>query len=226
TKSLPTSPDQMAGRGDYRDTSLDLNTRARSYLHANCSHCHRKWGGGNAEFQLLATLDLGDMGIVGVRPNQGTFNLVNAKLLAPHDPYRSVLFYRMSTLGPGHMPRLGTNTIDEAGVKLIHDWIASLPAAGLLGATSQRATLPTAAAVKDLRGANLGSDDEMKRRLDPLLASPSASLQLLHALADDSFPAKARDAVVNRATASETPEIRDLFERYLPEEKRIKRLGA
>ena len=37
-------------------------TAHRGYLHANCSHCHMKWGGGNAEFQLLATLDLDGMG--------------------------------------------------------------------------------------------------------------------------------------------------------------------
>jgi len=34
-----------------------------------------KWGGGNAEFQLLATLKLRDTGTLGVRPGQGTFEL-------------------------------------------------------------------------------------------------------------------------------------------------------
>src|SRR5207237_7054578 len=102
-----------------------------AYLHANCAHCHRKWGGGNAEFQLLATLDLPDTGTL-VRPGQGTFNIANARVLAAHDPYRSVVLYRMATLGPGRMPRIGSTLVDDAGVNLIHDWIAALPGAGIV----------------------------------------------------------------------------------------------
>ena len=137
TGPLPAEPAALPRLADYRDDSQDINFRARAYLHANCAHCHRRWGGGNAEFQLLATLDLGDMGIVGVRPGQGTLNIPNAKIVAANDPYRSALFYRISTVGPGRMPRIGSNLVDSAGVKLLHDWIAQLPAAGLLGATSR-----------------------------------------------------------------------------------------
>src|SRR5262249_37812707 len=122
-----------------RNEKEDLNLRARSYVHANCSHCHRKWGGGNAEFQLLATLDLADTG-TNVRPGQGTFNIPNARVLAPHDPYRSIVFYRMSTLGPGRMPRLGSTVVDEVGVKLIRDWIACMPGGGLVNDAHARAS--------------------------------------------------------------------------------------
>src|SRR5262249_24847963 len=145
-KPLPVSPEEMPHLVNYRDRLQPLNLRARSYLQSNCAHCHRKWGGGNAEFQMLATLELQDMGIVNVRPNQGTFNIPNAKVLSPGDPYHSVMFYRMSTLGPGHMPRMGSNVIDEAGVKLIHDWILSLPGTGLRadGQNHERDRLSTA----------------------------------------------------------------------------------
>src|SRR5438874_2459815 len=104
----------MAAKYSLGAQTLQLNT-------------DRDYGGGNAEFQLLATLELGDMGILGVRPAHGAFNLPNARLLAPHDPYRSIMFYRTSTLGPARMPRLGSNVVDEAGVRLLHDWIARLP---------------------------------------------------------------------------------------------------
>ena len=60
--SCPQPPEKLAKLADYRDAKADLDARARAYLHANCSHCHRKWGGGNAEFQLLATLPLKDTG--------------------------------------------------------------------------------------------------------------------------------------------------------------------
>src|SRR5205814_8348976 len=89
THPLPAPPEELPRLADYRDTKHDLNLRARAYLHANCAHCHRKWGGGNAEFQLLATLELGETGTL-VRPGQGTFNIANARVLAPHDPNRSV----------------------------------------------------------------------------------------------------------------------------------------
>ncbi|HLW64163.1 MAG TPA: PQQ-dependent sugar dehydrogenase, partial [Gemmataceae bacterium] len=80
TKPLPMPPEEMPHLVNYRDRGQPLDLRARSYLQSNCAHCHRKWGGGNAEFQMLATLELQDMGIVNVRPNQGTFNIPNAKV--------------------------------------------------------------------------------------------------------------------------------------------------
>jgi uncharacterized repeat protein (TIGR03806 family) len=225
TRPLPSPPEELPRLVDYRDGSQDLNLRARSYLHANCSHCHRKWGGGNAEFQLLATLDLADTGIVGVRPAQGTFNIANARILAPGDPYRSVLFYRTATLGLGRMPRLGSNVVDAAGAKLLHDWIARLPGTGVVGDGSSHASAKTAAAVDALRSAAGLSSADLAPRIDPLLTSTSAALRLMHALGDDRFPAAAREALVSRAVKSQTPEIRDLFERFLPEEQRVKRLG-
>src|SRR5262249_2532919 len=203
TRSLPAPPEELPRLVDYRDASQDLNLRARAYLHANCSHCHRKWGGGNAEFQLLATLELAETGTLGVRPGQGTFNLVNARILAAHDPYRSVLFYRMSTVGLGRMPRIGSGVVDEAGVRLIHDWIARLPGPGLGPDPPSQAAARTAAAVNQLRAADGAPAAELHRRIDPLLASMGAALRLAHALGDETFPARVRDVVVARAAASD-----------------------
>lgn len=195
TLSLPAPVEELPRLADYRDARQDLNLRARAYLHANCAHCHRKWGGGNAEFQLLATLDLADTGTL-VRPGQGTFNIANARVLAPHDPYRSVLLYRMSTLGPGRMPRIGSSVVDDAGVNLLHDWLASLPGPGIIAAAPR------------------GHDG---------LSSTSGALRLAVAAGKSAAP----DAnLVAQAMKSDQAEIRDLFERFLPEEKRIKRLGA
>src|SRR5439155_838240 len=197
TKPLPSPPEDMPRLVDYRDASKDINLRARSYLHANCSYCHRKWGGGNAEFQFLATLDLSDTGTLGVRPGQGTFNIPNAKILAAHDPYRSAMFYRMSTLGPGRMPRIGSNVIDEQGVKLIHDWIAQLPGAGLVADERTRALSAITATLKQLRSPDDASPDKFQKQLEPLLASTSAALQFAQSF--DGLPEKVRNAAVARA---------------------------
>jgi putative heme-binding domain-containing protein len=226
TQPLPAPPEGLPRLVDYRDDSQDMNLRGRSYLHANCSHCHRKWGGGNAEFQLLATLELGETAVLGVRPSQGTFNLPNARLLAPHDPYRSVIFYRLAKLGPGRMPRIASNAVDDAGAKLIHDWIAQLPGVGVVADAPSRAAAKIAANLKQLRTADSLTKAELHRLIDPMLVSTSAALQLMQAIADNALPASVRDAVVAQAAQSDTAEVRDLFERFLPEERRVKRLGT
>jgi uncharacterized repeat protein (TIGR03806 family) len=126
TKPLPKQPKDLPALVDYEDSHQSLDRRARSYLHANCSHCHRKWGGGNAEFQLLATQDLKDMGIVDRKAGQGTFDLSDPRILVPGDPERSLIVYRMKKLGLGRMPHVASLVVDEQGTKLIEDWVRSL----------------------------------------------------------------------------------------------------
>src|SRR5262249_31543170 len=92
----------------------------------NCAHCHRRGGGGSAAFDVQYSLPLAKTNLLGARPTQGTFNIHHAQVIAPGDPYRSVLFYRMSKLGHGRMPQFGSQLIDDEGLKLIYDWIVSL----------------------------------------------------------------------------------------------------
>ena len=208
---LPKPAAKMDRLVDYRSKSHDLDRRARSYLHANCSHCHRKWGGGNARFQLLATVDLAGTGTVNVRPGQGTFRMAQAKLLAPGDPYRSVLFFRMSKLGSGRMPRIGSSVIDTAGVGLIHDWIASLPAGSPDNNLAvERGRIATA------RG----------QEIDKLLGSTPGAIRLLQAIKRSELPAATGQQAIRVAASHQVALVRDLFEQFLPEEKRIKRLGS
>src|SRR5262249_52119789 len=128
TKPLPKPPEELPRLYDPENEQIDLDKRARSYLHANCAHCHMKWGGGNAEFQLLATLSLKAMGIVHTRPGQGTFDLKDPRILVPGDPDRSMIAYRMGKLGLGRMPHVASSVVDEKALKLIRDWIQQLPA--------------------------------------------------------------------------------------------------
>ena len=125
-KKLPKPPAELEKLGDYRDKNASLDARARAYLHANCSHCHRKWGGGNAEFQLLSTLPLKDLGVVDVKPGQGNFDLKDPRILVPGDPDRSMLYHRMTRLGLGRMPHIASNVVDDDAVKLIRDWIKDM----------------------------------------------------------------------------------------------------
>ncbi len=126
SKPLPEKPAKLPKLADYHDKGLDLDQRARSYLHANCAHCHRKWGGGNADFQLLAMQPLAESGALNERPGQGHFDLNDPRILVPGNPKRSMVLHRMQKLGLGRMPHVGSGVVDEEAVKLIREWIEQL----------------------------------------------------------------------------------------------------
>lgn len=112
---------------DPFDESVNLGKRARSYLHVNCAHCHRFNGGGAAKIYLPFDMPIHKTEAIETRPTQGTFGIHDAMIIAPTDPYRSILYFRMAKAGPGHMPHLGSRFVDQRGLSLIHDWIHLLP---------------------------------------------------------------------------------------------------
>jgi uncharacterized repeat protein (TIGR03806 family) len=126
-KPLPKKPEELPRLVDPHDKSQKLDLRARSYLHANCAHCHRKWGGGISDFQLLATLSLKETGIVNTRPGQGTFDLKDPRIVVPGEPERSLLLHRMRLLGLGRMPHIASNVVDAEAAELIEKWIKEMP---------------------------------------------------------------------------------------------------
>ena len=105
-----------------------LDARARAYLHVNCGHCHRRGGGGSSFFDVQYAISRSTRPACSARGRRkGTFGILDAQIVAPGDPYRSVLYYRMSKLGHGRMPQFGSQVVDRRGMWLIHDWIATLP---------------------------------------------------------------------------------------------------
>jgi uncharacterized repeat protein (TIGR03806 family) len=111
---------------DPHDTSHDLDARARSYLHVNCSVCHMEAGGGNAKMELRASTKPDEMKIFDTRPQHDTFGIDNAMLVARGDPARSVLYQRVSRRGRGQMPPIVSTTVDDRAVALLGDWIRSM----------------------------------------------------------------------------------------------------
>ena len=113
---------------DPHDASQDLAARARSYLHANCAHCHIEAGGGNSAMELEFTRTMEQAKLLDVSPLHQRFNIADARLIAPGQPDRSVLLTRLNRRGAnsGQMPQVGTNVIDERAVKLFRDWISQL----------------------------------------------------------------------------------------------------
>ena len=107
------------------DQDRELQGRARSYLHSNCSSCHRP-GGSVAGLDLRAHVSLAATGACNTPPTQSDLGIDGARLLAPGKPEQSLLFKRMTHDGPGRMPPLGVGHPDIAGAKLIHSWISTM----------------------------------------------------------------------------------------------------
>jgi uncharacterized repeat protein (TIGR03806 family) len=132
TKPLPKPAEKLPRLVDYQDQTADTHLRARAYLHSNCAHCHRKWGGGNADFDLQASIPISESMAVNVRPGQGLFKLNDPKILVPGDPSRSMIVERMKLEGLGRMPHIASKRVDHDAIDFVSQWIASLETEAML----------------------------------------------------------------------------------------------
>ena len=107
------------------DPTRTLEDRARSYLDANCANCHRPYGT-VAYFDARYDTPLAQQNLIGGRVLIDE-RIDGARVIAPNDRWRSILFMRTDTTEAFKMPPLARNTIDEAGMKLLRQWIESLP---------------------------------------------------------------------------------------------------
>ncbi len=108
------------------DTSASLNDRARSYLHANCSGCHRP-GGIGLQLDLKIQTSFANTNTCDVAPASGDLGINNARIIAPGEAARSVLVARISSLNSQErMPPLATQLVDTEAVTVITDWINAL----------------------------------------------------------------------------------------------------
>lgn len=107
----------------------DLDARARSYLDANCAHCHNE-NGAAAQSGLWLDAHITEptrIGICKVPVAAGEtggrrYNIV------PGAPDESVMIYRMESEVPGtKMPELPSLLSHADGVALIREWIAAMP---------------------------------------------------------------------------------------------------
>ncbi|MEM7231021.1 MAG: PQQ-dependent sugar dehydrogenase [Planctomycetota bacterium] len=200
-----------------RDETASLDDRARSYLHANCAICHQQNRGGSTNFQLNFRAPLERLGLLDAPPLRGEFGLRNPRVVAPGDPYRSALYYRVSTPGPGRMPHLASTVVDREGQRLLHDWIQSLDEVSSHSTTHQSHAEDLAAATA------LTSDDPALDRLsalDSLSQTTTGALRVLRLIDDGLLRPTVRDEFLHRVATSSERALRYPFRRIFPPELR------
>ena len=113
----------------WDDAKYGINERARSYLDANCAHCHQK-GASASNSGFYLNIDENNSSILGiyktpVAAGRGSGGL--KYIIDPGNPADSILLYRMLSTDPGvMMPELSRNLQHEEAIPLIREWISQL----------------------------------------------------------------------------------------------------
>ncbi len=109
------------------DGSAPVTARARAYLDANCSMCHRPGGPTPATMDLRSTVSVGAMNVVGVAPTIDDMGLPSPYLVRSGDRAGSTLWLHMAAVGADRMPPLSTSLVDPVGTSVVGQWIDDGP---------------------------------------------------------------------------------------------------
>lgn len=106
------------------DQTATLRDRVNSYLAANCSSCHYP-GNFTNDFDLRFKTSLDDAGIIDDVPLY-PLGIADARVIAPQDPARSVMYFRVETEGIHKMAPIGRNMTHPEAVETLEAWINTL----------------------------------------------------------------------------------------------------
>ena len=215
-------PQQIPRVVNPYDPSLALADRSRSWLHVNCAGCHRFGAGAGVPSQFNVDQPLDRSRTLGEKPVRGDFGIFGARVIVPGDPYRSTLFYRISTEGSGHMPHIGARLVDDVGGRLVRDWIRSLPTK-----ESDDAEDVAARKLSEQNSVLLSQwrSESRKEAISNLMANTSGCLALLSEAAEPSALPGIQKHVGMTIAGHTNAIVRDLLQRLLPPEQRRRTLG-
>lgn len=114
---------------DPLDDAVPLADRARSYLAANCGHCHRPNGVDRASIDLRYATPLAQTNTVGWLPMLGQLDAPEARIISPGNAANSTLLLRMLTFSSNRMPPVASNMIDAQGTAVVRRWLDRLDVA-------------------------------------------------------------------------------------------------
>jgi uncharacterized repeat protein (TIGR03806 family) len=128
-------PPASTGLPAFADPSggAPLDERARGYLHANCSHCHRPGGGGGSSGLVLLAWEESPtkLGVCKGPVAAGGGTGMHLFDVVPGKPDESIMIFRMKSTDPDiKMPEIPNLLPDTKGAALISEWIAAMQPAG------------------------------------------------------------------------------------------------
>ncbi len=110
-----------------------VELRARSYLEANCAHCHRAGAPAESSGLILGWEEQEPVNLGVCRRPFSAGNGAGGRTydLVPGEPDASIIVYRMESTAPDiKMPEMPTQLVDARGVALIREWIAGMTPPG------------------------------------------------------------------------------------------------
>ena len=125
---LGSYPSTIVSTVDYRDTTQSLDLRLRSYLDANCAHCHQDEA--RCYYRPLRF----PFGLTNIDSNIGICLVADEeisptlqKVITPGNYNKSIMHYRLSSNEESErMPLLGRTVVHDEGVSLLQQYISSL----------------------------------------------------------------------------------------------------
>ena len=112
------------------DVSAGLEHRVRSYLDANCMHCHRPGANIPAAFDARFDTPPAERKILDAPTVSDSLGIDRPRIVAPGDPARSMLYQRMVQPARYKMPPLARNVVDAEAAAVIAEWIRGQPTKG------------------------------------------------------------------------------------------------
>lgn len=126
TNGLPDAPAELESFAGLDDVHQAVSRRARSYLHSNCSGCHRGTGPTQSNMDLRFSTSRTDMNVCNEDPSFGDLGISGAKILSPGDATQSILVNRPARVNPlQRMPPLATSVVDTEAIDVLRSWVES-----------------------------------------------------------------------------------------------------
>src|SRR5262249_32734120 len=146
------------------------------------------------------------------------FGIPGARIVASGDPCRSVLYFRFSKLGNGHMPYLGSSTIDVSAARLLYDWIRQLPTTPIADEGEQESVTKSRAEetawIDTLRSRSASDNAARLAALDRLLGSVRGAMALLRLINDGALDPDLKSSALAKGIGCSDPMVRDLFQQF------------
>lgn len=160
-------PRNLPALAKASDTNQPVEFRAKSYLAANCSQCHRPDGIWEAVWDARWTTPLSEARILN-----GDVNATWApemRVVTPRALETSMIHYRVTHQNLFRMPPIGSTALDESAGELMQNWISGMPDESFteykIGAGVLYGSVSQSEQVRLISGIGAGLDDVRGDRL-------------------------------------------------------------